>query len=212
VTVHIRGSIVNYDVEKPYSIRVLEVSPFNNQVMAKIEDEDMVSWKVDYTFETKVNFEPVLEAREDDTVRCMLLPSSSIYIKNPVTKEIFDMVIKEGPRGFVITLDDLKFTIDRDPAKVLDYNLEFVVPTLDIKDDYKSISGSLAPFPSGAKCVVLTDVGENVEKFETFGNSFEITTQNKARFINIYIESRYGWFKHLKQYDIERFGLIFEEE
>ncbi|MFC1586539.1 hypothetical protein ACFL5V_13410, partial [Fibrobacterota bacterium] len=160
-------------------------------------------------FITEATFDAMLEVREDDTIRCVLVQEYGNYLTNPVTKETFHFYIKEIPRGFRAEMYDLKFEIDADESRMLDYNLMFIVPSLTMEDEYKKISGTLDTLPEGAKLLLLVDGGYQVEESEFSSRSFELSKHFKVHYINLYVKSKYGWIKHVKEYDIKKFSLVF---
>jgi hypothetical protein len=200
----IRGNIVRYDPAREYDIQILEADIYSEKLIITIENEDIKAGRVDFSFQNKINFNAMLEVREDDTIRCVLIPSSG-YLENPIMGTMFDMIIRDTREEYRIMIDNVIFQIDHDNSRLLDYNLDYIVPTLKVEDDYKRVSGSLDTLPLGAKLIALVDgEGEKSSTFEFHTKIFDMETPYRINYINLYIESKYGWSKHLREYDIKK--------
>jgi len=212
VKISVEGKIINHDPSKEYSILILDTGPFKRNIIASIENDAIVDNIVTFGFETRYSFDPVIEVWEDDTIRCILTSSSNDYLENLVTKKTFPIQHQNTGNGFELTIDNIEFEIDRTKSRVLDYNLRFVIPALQVENNYMKISGTLDPYPEGSKYTVFTDAGGTVEEFEFYSNKFEINTIDRTDFINIYITSKYSWSTRLKEYDIQKFSLHFSDK
>lgn len=205
--VRITGQIRPYNPDYEYEIRIINQDQYHSKFIVAIENEEMPNGKVNFSFKNDLSFKEALEVRVNDTVRCILLPSQGDYLKNPVSDKTYRIQIEYDQGLYNVAINNIEFEIDNDPEKIWDYNPHFITPILSVNENYSKIEGALDYLPSGGKLFVMTDGGKKAEEFAFFTKDFKIETNYKTKFINIYLQSRYGWTRHLKKYDIEKLSL-----
>jgi hypothetical protein len=210
VNVTIRGQVMGYDSSKEYSIQILEDDHFENRLIEEIGNEQIVGGRVDFSFKNKLDFSAFLEVSENDTTRCILVPTSGTYLTNPVTHSVYSINVIEGSKNYEILIDSIKFELDRTENRMMDLNLKFINPVLNMENNYRNFTGRLDTLPEGGKLFILADCGKTVDRYEFNTGSFEISTPYRCRYLNLYVESRYGWYKPIKQYEIEKLSLNFD--
>ncbi len=204
VTYH--GQIKNYDPNREYEIKLLQSSESEYSLLGVIEPEEIEDGRFEYTYVGDIDYNTVMEISEDDTVRAILVSGEGDYIKNPMTNDIFYYGnIKPNKSAFIIDIKNIKIELNRDPEVMLDLNMKKMHrPVLEVSDDYKHVKGRLDTLPPEARLMLITDGGYARQRFEFMTPEFEIKTDYKITYIDIYIKSIYGWKRHLQRYDIEK--------
>ncbi len=209
VEIHLSGEIHPYDSSRDYNIFIVENDAYKNKVIEVIENEDLPNGKLNFSFNQNLNFQAILEVRVDDTVRCVLIPAQSNYLKNPVSGSISRIEIAESRSEFKVNIHNIDFDLDFSEERLFDYNTHFLNPVIEVEQDYKKISGRIDSLPKGSRLVILADGGSVVKQYDFQSSPFELNTPFKMDYLNIYVHSQFGWQRHLKEYDIGKLSLNF---